>query len=55
MDKTSLMREALKQQSREKGENWLNKTEQELSRLGMGDIWRSGGENNNSVCREVSQ
>jgi hypothetical protein len=55
MDETSLLRDALKQQSIEKGENWLKKIEQELNRLGMGDIWRRGGENNNNAWREVSQ
>jgi hypothetical protein len=33
----------------------LKKLEQELNRLGTGDIWRRGGENSNNVCREVSK
>jgi hypothetical protein len=55
MDETSLLREALKQQTIEKGENWLKKLEQELNRPGMGDAWRSGGENNNNVWKVVSK
>jgi hypothetical protein len=43
------LRDALKQQSLEKGNNWLNKTKQELERLGMGDIWINGEENNRNV------
>jgi hypothetical protein len=35
MDETSLLGDALKQQSLEKG-NWLNKIKQELEGLGMG-------------------
>jgi alcohol dehydrogenase YqhD (iron-dependent ADH family) len=42
MDETSLLRKALKQQTIEKGENWLKKLEQELNRLGMGYVWRRG-------------
>jgi hypothetical protein len=53
MDETSLLREALIQQTIEKGENWLKKLENELNRLGMGDIWRRGGENNNNVWKVV--
>jgi hypothetical protein len=49
MDETSLLREALKQQTIEKGENWLKKVEQELNRQGMRDVWRRGGENDNNV------
>jgi hypothetical protein len=55
MDETSLMRDALKQQSLEKGNNWLNKIKQELEGLGMGDIWINGEENNRNVWREVSK
>jgi len=55
MDETSLLREALKQQAIEKGEKWLKKVEQELNRLGMADVWRREGENNNNVWREVSK
>jgi hypothetical protein len=36
MDKMSLLGDALKQQSLDKGNNWLNKIKQELERLGMG-------------------
>jgi hypothetical protein len=43
MDVVSLLSDALKQQSLEKGENWLSIIEEELNRLGMGDIWRRGG------------
>jgi hypothetical protein len=55
MDETSLLREALKRQTIEKGENWLKKLEEELNRLGMGDVWRRGGENNNNVRKVVSK
>jgi alcohol dehydrogenase YqhD (iron-dependent ADH family) len=55
MDETSLLREALKQQTIEKGENWLKKLEQELNRLDMRDVWRRGGENNNNVWKVVSK
>jgi cell fate (sporulation/competence/biofilm development) regulator YmcA (YheA/YmcA/DUF963 family) len=55
MDKTSLLREPLKEQTVEKGENWLKKLEQEINSLGMGDIWRRGGENNNNVWKVVSK
>jgi DNA repair ATPase RecN len=55
MDETSLLGDALKQQSLEKGDNWLNKIKQELERLGMGDIWINGEENNRNVWREVSK
>jgi hypothetical protein len=44
MDETSLLREALKQQTIEKGENRLKKLEQEPNSLGMEDVWRRGGE-----------
>jgi cell fate (sporulation/competence/biofilm development) regulator YmcA (YheA/YmcA/DUF963 family) len=55
MDEKSLLREALKQQTIEKVENWLKKLEEELNRLGMGDVWRRGGENNNNVWKVVSK
>jgi cell fate (sporulation/competence/biofilm development) regulator YmcA (YheA/YmcA/DUF963 family) len=55
MDETSLLREALKQQTIKKGENWLKKLEQELNSLGMRDVWRRGGENNNNVWKVVSK
>jgi hypothetical protein len=55
MDGTSLLREALKQQTIEKGENWLKKLEQVLNSLGTGDVWRRGGENNNNVWKVVSK
>jgi hypothetical protein len=55
MDETSLLGNALKQQSLEKGNNWLNKIKQELEILGMGDIWKNGEEDNRSVWREVSK
>jgi hypothetical protein len=55
VDETSLLREALKQQTIEKGENWLKKLEQELNSLGMGDVWRRGGENNNNGWKVVSK
>jgi hypothetical protein len=38
-----------------KGNNWLNKIKQELERLGMGDIWINGEENNRNVWIEVSK
>jgi hypothetical protein len=49
MDETSLSGGALKQQSLEKGNSWLNKIKQELEGLGMGDIWINGEEINRSV------
>jgi hypothetical protein len=45
MDKMSLLREALRQLSKEERGNWLRTVEQELNRRGMGDIWRREGEN----------
>jgi hypothetical protein len=48
-DETSLLGDALKQQSLEKGNNWLNKVKQGLERLGMGDIWKNEEENNRNV------
>jgi hypothetical protein len=33
----------------------LKKVEQKLNTLGMEDIWRRGGENNNNAWREVSK
>jgi hypothetical protein len=47
--------DALKQQSLEKGNNWLNKIKQELERLDVGDIWINGEENNRNAWREVSK
>jgi hypothetical protein len=44
--KMSLLGDALKQRSLEKGKKWLNKIKQELEGLGMGDIWIMGEENN---------
>jgi hypothetical protein len=38
MDEISLFGDALKQQSLEKGNNWLNKIKRELERLGMGGV-----------------
>jgi hypothetical protein len=55
VDETNLFGDALKQQSLEKGNNWLNKIKQELERMGMGDIWINGEENNRNVWREVSK
>jgi hypothetical protein len=55
MDETNLLREAVKQQTIEKGENWLKKLEPVLNSLGMGDVWRRGGENNNNVWKVVSK
>jgi hypothetical protein len=55
MDEMSLLGVALKQQSLEKGKNWLNKMKQELEGLGMGDIWIMGEENNRNVWRKVSK
>jgi hypothetical protein len=55
MDKTCLLGEPLKEQTVEKGENWLKKLEQEINSLGMGDVWRRGGENNNNVWKVVSK
>jgi DNA repair ATPase RecN len=54
-DEMSLLGDALKQQSLEKGNNWLNKIKQELERMDMGDIWINGEENNRNVWREVSK
>jgi hypothetical protein len=54
MDEMSLLGDAQKQQSLEKGKNWLNKIKQELG-LVMGDIWIMGEENNRNVWREVSK
>jgi hypothetical protein len=42
MDEISLLGDALKQQSLEKRNNWLNKIKQELERLGTGNVWRNG-------------
>jgi hypothetical protein len=53
MDETSLLEDALKQQSLKKGNSWLNKIKQDLERLGMGDIWINGEKNNRTVWREV--
>jgi hypothetical protein len=55
MDETSLLREAVKQQTIEKGENWVKKLEQELKRPGVGDVWRRGGENDTNVWKVVSK
>jgi hypothetical protein len=55
MDEMSLLGDALKQQSLEKGNDWLNKIKQELERLGMGDVWRNGEENNRNVWIAVSR
>jgi hypothetical protein len=55
MDEISLLGDALKQQSLEKGKNWLNKIIQELEGLDMGDIWIKVEENNRNVWREVSK
>jgi hypothetical protein len=54
MDEISLLGDALKQQNLEK-ENWLNKIQQAIERLGMGDMWRSGEENKRNIWREVSK
>jgi hypothetical protein len=54
-DEMSLLGVALKQQSLEKGKNWLNKIKQELEGLDMGDIWIMGEENNRNAWREVSK
>jgi hypothetical protein len=35
--------------------HWLKKLEQELNSLGMGDVWRRGGENNTNVWKVVSK
>jgi hypothetical protein len=55
MDEMSLLGDVLKQQSLQKGKNWLNKIKQELEGLGMGDIWIMGEENNRNIWREVSK
>jgi hypothetical protein len=55
MDETSLLGDALKQQSLEKGNDWLNKIKQESEGLVMGDIWINGEENNRNVWRDVSK
>jgi hypothetical protein len=49
IDEISLLGDALKQQSLEKGNNWLNQIKQELEGLGMGDIWINWEENNRNV------
>jgi hypothetical protein len=33
----------------------VEKIKQELEKLGVGDVWQSGGENSNNVWREVSE
>jgi hypothetical protein len=33
----------------------LKEVEQELNRLGKGDIWRRGGENSSNAWKEVSK
>jgi hypothetical protein len=43
MDKASLLRVALTQQSTEKRDNLLSKMDQELNRVGIGDILRKKG------------
>jgi hypothetical protein len=55
MDELSELGVDLKQQSLERGKNWLNKIKQELEGLGMGDIWIKGEENNRKVWRELSK
>jgi hypothetical protein len=55
MDEMSLLGDALKQQSLEKGNKWLNKLKQELEILGMWDIWKNGEENNRNVWKEASK
>jgi hypothetical protein len=55
MDETRRLREALKRQTIEKGENQWKKLEQELNRLGMGDVRRRGGDNNNNLWKVVSK
>jgi cell fate (sporulation/competence/biofilm development) regulator YmcA (YheA/YmcA/DUF963 family) len=55
MYEMSLLMEAIKQQTIEKGENRLKKLEQELNSLDMADVWRRGGENNNNVWKVVSK
>jgi hypothetical protein len=55
MDEMSLLGDALKQQCLENGNSWLNEIKQELERLGVGDIWKNGEENNRNVWREVSK
>jgi hypothetical protein len=47
--------DALKQQSLEKGNNWLNKIKQASERRGMGDIWKNADENNRNVWTEGSK
>jgi hypothetical protein len=48
--------DALKQQSLEKGNNWLNKMKQELERQGIGDTYlENRGENNRNVWRKVNK
>jgi hypothetical protein len=52
MDEISLFGDALKQQSLDKGNNGLNTIKE---RLGTGDIWKNGEENNRNVWRELSK
>jgi L-lactate utilization protein LutB len=55
MDEVGFLRDTIKKQSLEKGNNWLNKIKYELERLGVEVIWISGEENNRNVWREVSK
>jgi hypothetical protein len=51
----SLLGDARKQQSYEKRDNWLSKIKHELNELGMGGVWKKGGENNNNAWRGESK
>jgi hypothetical protein len=55
MDEMSLLGDALKERSLEKGKNCFYKIKQELEGLGMGDIWIMGEENNRNMWREVNK
>jgi hypothetical protein len=55
MDEMSLLGDALKQQTLEKGSNWLNRIKRELYRLGTKDVRRNGEKNNIYVWREESK
>jgi hypothetical protein len=55
MDEIGLLEDALKQQSLEKGNNWLNKIKLSLERQVMGSVWRNGEENNRNGRTEASK
>lgn len=55
MGETSLLWDALKQQSFEKGNELLNKIKRKLERLGMGDICKNEEKRTRNVWREISE